>query len=74
MEQFPKIMCNLYTAGLQLYWNKLHLKRFLEKFENFSNQLFFLKIVIFVEELNFMKDYMKAKFAKIACKFAVKSD
>ena len=32
--------------------------------------IIFRKIVICVEELNYMKDYMKAKITKIACKFA----
>ena len=36
--------------------------------------IIFCKIVICVEELNYMNDYMKVKITKIACKFAVKSD
>ena len=31
-------------------------------------------MVICVEELNYMKDYMKVKITKIACKYTVKSD
>ena len=49
----------LYTIGLQHYSNKLHLRRFLENFQNFRNQSFFLKSS-FV-----LKVYMKIKIAKI---------
>ena len=36
--------------------------------------IIFCNIVICVEELNYMKDYMKIKITKIAFKFAVKTD
>ena len=67
-------MCNLYTIGLQLYWNKLHPRPFLENFKKLSQTIIFCKIAICVEELNHTNDYIKVKITKMACKFAVKSD
>ena len=37
-----------------------------------SQSSIFRNIFIYVEELNYMKDYMKVKITKVACKFAVK--
>ena len=47
---------------------------FLREFLKLWQSIIFRKIVICVEELNYMKDYMKVKITEIACKFAVKSD
>ena len=55
---------------LVIYWNKLHLRCFLEKL---WQTIIFRKIVICAEELNYMRDYMKVKITKITWKFVVRS-
>ena len=44
------------------------------EFLKLSQSIIFCNIFICVEELNYMKDYMKVKITKIASKFAVKID
>ena len=47
---------------------------FSKEFLRFSQSIMFRNISIWVEELNYMKDCMKFKITKIACKFAIKID
>ena len=49
-------------------------KKGTEEFFKLWQSIIFRNIFICVEELNYIKDYMKVKITKIACKFAVKSD
>ena len=44
------------------------------EFLKLSQSIAFRNIFIYVEELNYMKDYMKVKITKIAWRFAVKID
>ena len=66
-------MCNLTLQAC--YFTKINsiLDVFLRILKLWQS-IIFRKIVICVEELNYMKDYMKVKIAVIACKFAVKRD
>ena len=58
-------ICTLQTCNLT--------QTFCGEFLKLWQSIIFGNIFICVEELNYMKDYMKVKITEIACKFAVKS-